>query len=97
MGDGHMPAGEGEQQRLGVAVGTRAGGGVAGVPDGDATANPVQAALVEDLVDEPEPGVAHESLAVGGDDAGRLLTPVLQTVQAQVRQVDRILVPPDAE
>ena len=44
-----------------------------------------------------KPTLGVEMLAVVGDDAGRLLAAMLQSVQAQRRQRRRILVAEDAE
>jgi hypothetical protein len=41
--------------------------------------------------------MAEQVLAVRGDNPRGFLTTMLQGVQTEMRQVDRILMPPDAE
>ena len=67
------------------------------MPDGDATANPLQTLLIENPVDQPQAGVTEQELSVRRGDPRGFLTPVLQGVQPEVGQVDSVLMPPDAE
>ena len=88
----------GPEGRLGVLPGGGAGGRVPRVADGEVAAQAAQRRLVEDLADQPEVLVDHDRRAVGDRDPGRLLTAVLQRVQAEIGQL-RDLLPrrPDAE
>ena len=59
---------------------------------------PLDLAFVgEHLREQAEPAVPDEMAMVVRDDAGALLSAVLQRVQAEVRQSGRVRVPPDAE
>ena len=69
---------------LGVAPGAGPGGGVAHVADGEVAVERHQVALVEDLRDEAHVLDHGDGLAVAHRDPGRLLTPVLERVQALV-------------
>src|SRR5687768_4605037 len=51
----------------------------------------------EAVVHEPHRAVRVKALAIGGNDAGRLLTPVLQRVQSQVGEFGRLRVTIHAE
>ena len=83
---------------LGVLPRRPAGGGVAGVADGDVPAQRAERALVEDLADQPHVLVDEDLLAVGRRDAGRLLPAVLQRVEAEVGELGDLLARgPDAE
>ena len=88
----------GAERRLGVLPRGGAGRGVAGVADGEVAAQAAQRRLVEDLADQPEVLVDDDGGAVGHRDAGRLLTAVLEGVQAEIGQL-RDLFPrrPDPE
>jgi hypothetical protein len=65
--------------------------------DRDGSANSLEAPLIEDAVDQPQPGVPQQPLPVSGYDAGGFLPAVLEGVEPEVRQVDGVLVPPDTE
>ena len=72
---------------LGVVPAVGAGRRVADVADGDVAAQRAQLLLVEDLVDEPQLAQGHDvPVHVGGGDAGRLLTTVLEGVEREVGQ-----------
>jgi hypothetical protein len=74
-----------------------AGGGVADVADGDAARELAELVLREGVLDEAHRAVRVELLAVARDDAGRLLSAVLERVEAEVREVGGLGVPEDAE
>ena len=65
--------------------------------NGDATANALQAPPIKNLVDQSQTGVTEQVLSVCRDNTRGFLTTVLQGVQPEMGQVDRVLVPPDAE
>src|SRR3954447_5967996 len=66
--------------------------------DGDVAAQATQGRLVEHLAHEPEGLVDDDRGAVGHRDPGRLLTAVLEGVQAEVRQLRDLLARrPDTE
>ena len=72
---------------LGVVPAVGARRRVAHVADGDVAAQRAQLLLVEDLVDEPELAQGHDvPVHVGGGDAGRFLTTVLEGVEREVGQ-----------
>jgi hypothetical protein len=57
------------------------------VPDGQVAAQGQQVVLLEHLVDEPQRALGDDVAAeIGGGDAGRLLTSVLERVQREVRE-----------
>ena len=66
--------------------------------DGEVAAQAAQGRFVEDLADQPEVLVDDDRGAVGHRDPGRLLTAVLEGVQAEIGQL-RDLLPrrPDTE
>ena len=72
---------------LRVAPGARARRRVADVADRQVTLERRELALVEDLRDEAHVLDDGDGLAVADRDAGRLLAPVLQGVDAEVREV----------
>ena len=74
-----------------------AGGRVAHVADGDAARQLRELVLGEGVLHEPHRAVRVELLAVGRDDAGRLLPAVLQRVQPEVGHVGGFGVVEDAE
>ena len=51
----------------------------------------------EDVLNEAEPTVREERRSVGGDDARRLLSPMLERVETEIGEVARLLGAPDAE
>ena len=67
---------------LGVLLAAGAGGGVAGVADGDVAGEVAEVVLLEDLRDEAHAAVHVDAEAVGGGDAGALLAAVLEGVEA---------------
>ena len=88
----------GAERGLGVLPRRGAGRGVPGVADGEVAAQAAERRFVEDLADQPEVLVDHDRGAVGHRDPGRLLTAVLEGVQAEIGQL-RDLLPrrPDTE
>ena len=76
--------GRGVKGRLGIFPGRGAGGGVPAVPDGDVPGQAGQYLLVEHLADQAEVFEHQHLRAVRHRDAGSLLAPVLQGVQAEV-------------
>ena len=84
--------------RLGVLPVARAGGGVAGVADGEVAVEGGQVALVEDLGDQAHVLVDHDAVAVADRDPGGLLAAVLQGVEPEVGELgDLFAGRPDAE
>ena len=49
------------------------------------TANSIQTAFVEDLIDKTQPSVPQKLLAIAADDSRRFLPTVLQCVQPKLR------------
>ncbi len=76
--------GGGPEGRLGVLPHGGAGGGVAGVPDGDMAEQRAQGGFVEDLRDQTHVLVDEDLGAVAHCDTGGLLSAVLQGVQPEV-------------
>ena len=72
---------------LRVAPAARPGRGVPHVPDGEVAVEGREPALVEHLRDQAHVLRHRDGLAVAHRDAGRLLAPVLQRVEAQVGEV----------
>ena len=91
VGEGERPFAVAREHRLGVGQHGRARGRVAGVPDRDVTGQAAQDPFGEEIRDEAHaavrPGFAS---GVQRDDAGRLLSPVLQAVQTQIRDAGRV-------
>ena len=82
------------EQRLGVAQLAGAGGGIAHVADGGLAGELfAEHPRREDLADQAHAGVAVEGVAVGDDDAGRLLAAVLLGEEALVADLRRVLGP----
>ena len=73
--------------RLRVLPRAGAGGGVAGVADGDVAGEAAEGDLVEDLRDEAELLVDDDALAVADRDAGGFLAAVLKRVKPVVREL----------
>src|SRR5206468_10608712 len=86
-----------DHERLAVLEHGRAAGRVAVVADGEAAAEPRQDLLAEDLRHVAHAAVADEGLPVRGHDARRLLPPVLEGVEAQVRERRRLRMAEDAD
>ena len=95
--DGNLAAGAIDGERLGVAQVRRAGGGIAGVADGDGADHVVQDVPMEDLRHQPHAFMGVELFAVGGDDAGAFLSAVLEGVEAVVGQFGGVGVAVNAE
>ncbi len=76
---------------LGVAPAARPGGAVAHVADGEVAFERGDAAFVEHLGDQAHVLRHGDGLAVAHRDAGRLLAPVLQGVEAQIGEVGDVL------
>ena len=92
------PQGEIGEERLDVAHLGRALGGIAVVADRRVALQRVDhLARGEDVTDPAERPVRVEDRAVGADDSGRFLAPVLQRVQAERRVGRRVGVPEDAK
>ncbi len=77
--------------RLRVAPAARSGGAVAHVTDGEVTLERGDAALVEHLGDESHVLRHGDGLAVAHRDAGRLLAPVLERIEAQIGEMGDVL------
>lgn len=61
------------------------------------TADALQFSPVKYFVDEPEPGHALKTVAIGGNDACRLLSAMLERIKAELRQGDGVFVSPNTE
>ncbi len=73
--------------RLGVLPLVGARRGVADVPDRQVAAERTEIVLLEDLVDEPHRTLGDDVAAgVGRRDTGRLLAPMLQRVEREIRE-----------
>ena len=84
VGDREAAGVEFGEQRLHIAQDRRAGGGIADVADRRGARQPLDRRGAGEMVaDQPEPALGMEALAVEGDDAGRLLAAMLQSVQAE--------------
>ena len=82
--DGEAAGVELRKQRLHVAQDGAAGGRITHVPHGDMAGQPLDHfAPREGVADQSHPPYGVEALAVKGDDSGRFLAPVLQSVQAE--------------
>src|SRR5439155_22144265 len=95
--DRERPLGPLDHERLAVLEHGRAAGRVAVVADGEAAAEPRQDLLAEDLRYVAHAAVADEGLPVRGHDARRLLPPVLEGVEAEVRERRRLRMAEDAD
>ena len=95
--DGERALGPLDHERLAVLEHGRAAGRVAVVADGEAAPEAAQDLLVEDLRHVAHAAVADEGLPVRGHDARRLLPPVLEGVEAQVRERRRLRMAEDAD
>ena len=96
--DAEPAEGEVGEERLDVAHLGRALGGIAVVTDRGVTFQRVDhLARRENIANPAERPVRVEERAVTADDAGGLLAPVLQRVQAERRVGRRVGVPEDAE
>src|SRR5699024_874056 len=98
VAQGQRARGGGAESGLSVLPGAGAGGGVAGVPQGDVPGQGAQRDVVEDLGDQPHVLVDEDLLPVAGGDPGGLLAAVLQSVQPEVGELgDLFAGGPDAE
>ena len=94
VGQRHIAVREAEDERLDVVGGAGAGGGVAHMADRAVAPETLDLAFVgEHLREQAEPAVPDEMAMVVRDDAGALLSAVLQRVQAEVRQSGRVRCP----
>ncbi len=84
VGDGDKALGGLDGDGLRVEEGGVAGGGVAGVADGDVAGEPGENGVGEDLGDEAHALHVGDVVAVGGGDAGGLLPAMLEGVEAPV-------------
>ncbi len=97
VADGERAARVVDRDGLGVLDVRAAGRRVADVADRDATRELGELLLRERVLHEPHGAVRVERLAVGRDDARRLLPAVLQRVKAEVGHVGGFGVAEDAE
>src|SRR5579875_703673 len=72
-----------DEKRAGIDLLAGAGRRVARVTDGDVAAETTEVVLGERGVDEPHAGMDADVVAVGGGDAGALLTAVLEGEEAE--------------
>src|SRR3954469_3324417 len=98
VAEGDRAVGGRPEGRLRVLPGAGARGRVASVADGQMPLQRVERVLVEDLRDQAHVLVDEDLLTVADRDAGRLLAPVLQGIQAEVGELGDFLARrPDAE
>ena len=91
VAEGDAAGGGGPEGRLGVLPDAGAGGGVAGVADGQVAAQRAERGLVEDLGDQTHVLEDHDLGAVADRDPGGLLAAVLQRVEAEVGELGHLL------
>ena len=82
VGEGQRAVRAFDVDRLGVLLLAGAGGGVAGVADGDVAGEVAEVVLIEDLGDEAHARADVESWSVSGGDSGAFLAAVLECVDA---------------
>ena len=97
VADGDLAVGAVDEERLRVLELALAGGRVAGVPDRDVAGKRLERLLVERFGDLAHRARDAELLAVGGGDAGALLSAMLKRVEAEVGEIGRLGVPEDPE
>jgi hypothetical protein len=97
VADGQRAARVVDGEGLGVLDVGAPGGRVADVADGDAPGELGELVLREGVLHEAHRAVRVERLAVGRDDAARLLPAVLERVQTEVGHVGRLGMTEDAE
>ena len=97
VADGDASLGAVHGQGLGIDDVRRTGGRIARVPNAGMAHQTMQNIAGEDLRHQPHAPVDVEGLAVGGDDTGTLLPPVLKGVEAVVGQFGGIRMPMDAK
>ena len=97
MGDGQGHPAVGDQKRLGIFQHGRAGGGVAHMADGHIPLQSGQLLFVKHIRHQTHALVFPDPGAVGNDDAGALLAPVLQGVQSEISQLGGLRVSEDPE
>ncbi len=91
VGDGEGAAASVGDARLGVGEHRAAGGGIPGVAHRHVTRQPAQDRLVEVLGDQPHAAMRPgHPVAIHRDDAGALLAPVLQGVEAEIGETGRV-------
>src|SRR5713226_5708462 len=86
-----------DHERLAVLESRRTGSRVAIVANRSRAFEPVDYLGIENVGDQSHPAMRDERLAVGRDDSGRLLSPMLQRVEAEIYQVRCLGVAIDAE
>src|SRR5260370_7092225 len=86
-----------DHKRLAVLEIRRTGSRVAIVANRSRAFEPVDNLGIENVGDQSHPAMRNERLAVGRDDAGRLLPPMLQRVEAEIYQVRCLGMAIDAE
>jgi hypothetical protein len=86
VGEGNRAAREFAHEGLGIGQGTRSGGRIADMADGEGIAQPLQNAVVlaENAGDLPHAGMALDAIAVAGGDPGGFLAPMLKAVQSEI-------------
>ncbi len=95
--DRDLPVGAIDQKRLRVLELALAGGRVAGVADGEVAGQRTERLLAECVGDLAHRARDAQLVAVGRGNAGALLAPVLQRVQAEIREVGRLRMAENAE
>src|SRR5439155_7209860 len=86
VAQGDRPDASVVEERLRVLPGVATGRRVAVVPDRQVALQAGEAPLVEDLRDEPEIAERGQAPRLADGDPGRLLAPVLQREEAEVRE-----------
>jgi hypothetical protein len=97
VADRHRAADIVDRDRLSVPLGRVTRGRVAHVADSGEARQVLEPIGREDVVDVPHLPHRTELVAVRGHDAGRLLTPVLEGVKAEVGQIRRFRVSVDSD
>src|SRR5216683_2217968 len=86
-----------DHERLAVLEIRRTGSRVAIVANRSRPFEPVDDLGIENVGDQSHPAMRDERLAVGRDDSGRLLPPMLQRIEAEIYQVGCLGMAIDAE
>src|SRR6266571_331882 len=97
VGDPDLSLARFDHERLGVLQAALHGGGVSHVADRQVALQPAELILLEDARDMAHASLLVQTVAAGGDDAGRFLAAVLQTVQPEIGQVRGLGVVVDPE
>ena len=93
VGDGEAAAGVSDAERLGVDEDGRAGGGIAHMSNTEMTLQAGKNIFVENFAHQPHTlMMAHQS-TIADTDAGTLLAPVLEGIEAEIGKAGGVLMP----